>query len=163
MKRVLAALALIPALLCAACGPHGRSGQGEQLWFIAASGSPGSACLQCEARDLGETDLPEQALLLALFSGPTAEGLISPFPEGLALRSVRVEDAVAYVDLSETYNGLSGADMTLADACLVLTLTQLDRVEQVCLTVEGEPRPFRESILSAEDFVLDNVPASSLP
>ena len=60
------------------------------------------------------------------------------------------------MDLSEGYNGLSGIDLTLADSCIVLTLTQLEEVDRVYLTVEGEQRPFRDSVLTAADFVLDN-------
>ena len=60
------------------------------------------------------------------------------------------------IDLSEAYGGLSGADLTLADGCIVLTLCQLSEVERVYLTVEGRPRPFRDQLLSAADFLLEN-------
>ena len=34
-----------------------------------------------------------------------------------------------------------GISLTLANYCLVLTAAQMDGVEQVCITVEGQPLP----------------------
>ena len=42
------------------------------------------------------------------------------------------------VDFSSTYGTLSGIDLTLADYSVVLTLTQLEEVETVMITVGGE-------------------------
>lgn len=155
MKRA-AALTLALGLLLAGCA--GDKGNGERkpgectLWFTAAHGSPQSTALDSEIRPLpdGESPLP------LLFQGPQSEELTSPFPSGTALRESHIEDGTAYVDLSEAYGGLSGAELTLADACVVLTLCQLDEVDRVYITVEGEPRPYRDQILSPEDFLLDN-------
>ena len=155
-KAIALALALALSLLLVGCAGGGGDGErkpGEYLlWFAAAHGSPQSAALGSEARTLsaGESPLP------LLFQGPQSEGLTSPFPDGTALRSSRVEEGTAYVDLSEAYGGLSGAELTLADACVVLTLCQLDGIERVYITVEGEPRPYRDQVLSPEDFLLDN-------
>lgn len=155
MRRT-AALALALSLLLAGCG--GDRGSGERkpgectLWFTSAHGSPQSAALGSETRELldGEDPLP------LLFQGPESEELTSPFPAGTALRSERVEEGTAYVDLSEAYGGLSGAELTLADACVVLTLCQLEGIDRVYITVEGAPRPYRDQVFSPEDFLLDN-------
>ena len=92
-----------------------------------------------------------------LLSGPESDRLVSPFPPGAALRRWSLDDGVADVDLSEAYEGLSGAELTLADGCIVLTLCQLEEIEAVYLTVEGHPRPFRDQVLTPEDFLLNNV------
>lgn len=155
MRKAIA-LALALSLLLVGCAGGGGDGErkpGEcTLWFAAAHGSPQSAALGSETRTLptGESLLP------LLFQGPQSEELTSPFPAGTALRGSRVEDGTAYVDLSEAYGGLSGAELTLADACVVLTLCQLDGVDRVYITVEGEPRPYRDQVLSPDDFLLDN-------
>ena len=59
------------------------------------------------------------------------------------------------LDLSEAYGGLSGVELTLADACIVLTLCRLEDVEAVYLTVDGRPRPFRDQVLTPADFLLE--------
>lgn len=160
MKRRLTALCLALALLCAACGPGaGREGPGEgeaEVWFLsAANGEKGSA-LAPEFRALPQGEAAEEGLLELLFAGPEGTDLRSPFPRGTAVRSWRLEGDLALVDLTEAYGGLSGAELTLADGCIVLTLCQLEGVERVYLTVEGGPRPFRDQVLCPDDFLLEN-------
>lgn len=154
--RKATALVLALSLFLTGCA-GGRKSEEEKpgectLWFAAAHGSTASAALGSEKRTLstGENPLP------LLFQGPQSEELTSPFPAGTALRESRVEEGTAYVDLSEAYGGLSGAELTLADACVVLTLCQLDGIERVYITVEGEPRPYRDQVLAPKDFLLDN-------
>lgn len=155
MRRA-AALTLALALCLGGCAGRREAEErkpGEcTLWFTAAHGSPESAALGSEVRTLASGDDP----LALLFRGPESVELTTPFPAGTTLRSGRSEDGTAYVDLSEAYGGLSGAELTLADACIVLTLCQFDEVDRVYITVEGEPRPYRDQVLSPEDFLLDN-------
>ena len=159
MKKRLLVLGLMLVFLCAACAPGaGKDGPAEgeaEVWFLAQkNGDTGSALAQ-EYRSLPEEDRIE-ALLILLFAGPEDPELTSPFPQGTLLKSWRLEGETAMVDLSEAYGGLSGADLTLADGCIVLTLCQLPEVKRVYLTGEGRPRPFRDQLLSAADFLLKN-------
>ncbi len=153
-KRLALALALALALTgCAGERKSGTLKPGEcVLWFTAAHGSPDSAALSSEVRTVESGDTPLKMLL----RGPESIELTSPFPAGTELREYRSEEGAAYVDLSEAYGGLSGAELTLADACVVLTLCQFDEVDKVYITVEGEPRPYRDQVLSPDDFLLDN-------
>ena len=153
-KRMALTLALV--LLLAGCAPK-RERQALEpgewaLWFTAARTGSESAALSREVRTVPDNSTPLRLLL----EGPESVELTSPFPAGTTLRGSYVEEGVAYVDLSEAYGGLSGAELTLADACIVLTLCQSDEVEQVYITVEGEPRPYRDQVLSPEDFLLNN-------
>lgn len=160
MRRRALAACLVLALLCAACGARpAREGPAEgeaAVWFLTqVNGEKGSALVP-EYRPLpGETEGVE-GLLELLFSGPEDPLLTSPFPRGTAVRSWRMEGDLALVDLSEAYGGLFGAGLSLADGCIVLTLCQLPQVGRVYLTVEGRPRPFRDQVLSAGDFLLEN-------
>lgn len=159
MRRRLLPLALVLALLCAACTPPGGEktpAEGEaEVWFpTQVNGDTGSA-LEREYRSLPEEE-PIGALLSLLLAGPEDPALTGAFPQGTEVRSWRLEGETALVDLSEAYGGLSGADLTLADGCIVLTLCQLPEVERVYLTVEGRPRPFRDQMLQASDFLLEN-------
>ena len=159
MKQRLAALLAALALLCAACGGGEKSGgEGKNTYLIywpAAAGREDGSALTAEERTLAEPATARE-LMACLLSGPQTEGLTSPFPRGTTLRSCRVAEGVARVDLSEAYDGLSGVDLSLTDGCIVLTLCQLPEVECVYLTVGGRPRPFRDQILSPDDLLLDN-------
>jgi len=154
MRRLMA-LVLALALLCAGCRlREDRSAEGVRLYFLTSQGGKDGQAVGSEVRE--EDEPTAEALLRLLLAGPESEELTSPFPRGTVLRGCRVEEGVALVDLSEAYGGLSGVDLSLADACVVLTLCQLDEVEQVYLTVEGERRPFRDQVLSPADLLLDN-------
>jgi len=160
MRKRLPALALALALLCSGCAAGGKGqapAEGEvQVWFLAnENGAEGSALAsEFRAPPQGET---VEGLMALLLSGPEGEGLRSPFPAGTRLRGWELgEDGTLRLDMNETYGGLNGAELTLADGCVTLTLCRLPRVERVYLTVEGRPRPFRDQVLGPGDFLLEN-------
>ena len=159
MKKKLLPLALVLAVLGTDCvSGAGKKGPAEgeaEIWFLAQENGDTGSALGREYRSLPEEDRIE-ALLSLLFAGPETPELTSPFPQGTGLKEWSLEGETAMIDLSEAYGGLSGADLTLADGCIVLTLCQLSEVERVYLTVEGRPRPFRDQLLSAADFLLEN-------
>ena len=77
------------------------------------------------------------------------EGGRSPFPEGTKVESISVGGGSAEVVISEEASALTGFSLTLARACVVLTLDGLDGIEGVELTIRGqEPVSLR-----ASDFV----------
>jgi len=156
-RKTTLALLLTLALLCAGCGQQeARAKEGTlSLYWPAGEGSPDGSALTTELWT-GDGEPTAQSLMEGLLAGPKTEGLTSPFPRRTSLRSCRVEEGVAKIDLSEAYDGLSGVDLSLADGCIVLTLCQLPEVEAVYLTVGGHPRPFRDQILSPDDLLLDN-------
>lgn len=158
---------LVLTALCAACGGRqsaGTPGEGQaEVWFLTAGQEEGSetiwgeepvSALDREVRDLPEGRGDVETLMGLLLSGPEGDGLRSPFPQGTRLNHWSVEGDLAALDLSEAYGGLSGVELSLADACVTLTLCQLPQVERVYLTVEGQQRPYRDQILCTEDFLL---------
>ena len=80
-----------------------------------------------------------QPLLEALLAGPTQEGLVSPFPRGVALSGWEWdrENEILQITLTEQYSGLGDISLTLADYCIVLTLCQLEGVESVEIKSAG--------------------------
>lgn len=160
MKRRLPALLLLLAALCAACGVAEKvfpreTGEGLTLYYLAGNGNSEEMLLDSEFREVpGNTPTAADVVPLLLV-GPESPELVSPFPAGTRVRSCREEGDLAVVDLSEAYGGLSGMDLTLADGCIVLSLCELDHIRRVYLTVEGRPRPFRDQVFTAHDFLLD--------
>ncbi len=134
MKRSLA-LALAILLLLGACGAQPPQEEGLQLWFVVTDEE--GACSGLSTEDYaGEESVP--ALLAALLAGPGANSdLISPIPAGTALQSWSRTGSMIQVDLSRPYLELSGVERTLANYCIALTLTQLEGVAAVRLTVNG--------------------------
>jgi len=147
----LLAFALLLLCLCG-CSAGQESEAPVYLWFIERS-EDGASSLATENYG-GETSVSQ--LVAALLNGPSANsGLRSPIPAGTRLQSLRWEEDVVCLDLSLEYRDLVGVDQVLADYCITLTLTQLEGVEGVRITVDGRGLPNRErQVLRRSDVVL---------
>lgn len=150
-------IAVFAALLL---GLHGcgeaQPQSGITLWFpVTQTGSaPPAAAVSGEV--LRTEKLSDVAsLMAALLDGPTQEGLENPFPgETRLLGYSQSEHGVLQLDLSAPYGDLTGIDLTLADYCITLTMCQLEGVEQVYITVNGNEIDYRaKQVLSPEDVI----------
>ena len=142
MKKLCILLALL-TLLLSACVAANREEEGTPLYFV--SDTPGrTLALVPEYRLLPGDAEPIQAMLEALLEGPETEGLSRAIPLGVSLRDWTLEDGVVIVDFSGRYGNLSGMSLTLADYSVVLTLCQLEEVEAVMITVNGEILAYRD-------------------
>ena len=87
----------------------------------------------------------------------TQEGLTSPFPRGVSLLSWdwdEEEPGVLRITLSEQYGALTDISLTLADYCIVLTLSQLEEVEGVEIRSGGHSAGYRSHQTLRADEVL---------
>lgn len=137
MKRLIALILTAVLLLTTLCACTGQSTDADrlELWFVSADADGDYSGLSTETYS-GEATVP--AVMEALLRGPGFNsGLTSPIPAGTELRSWTQTGNVVRVDLSYAYLVLSGVEKTLADYCIALTLTQLDGVTGVRITVNG--------------------------
>ena len=155
--RTLAAL-LAALLLLAACG--GREDREEQdfvLYYLLEGEPVHGSALDWEPYP-GEADPGPAELLTALLAGPAQEGLVSPFPRGVSLLSWdwdEEEPGVLRITLSEQYGALTDISLTLADYCIVLTLSQLEEVEGVEIRSGGHSAGYRShQTLRADEALL---------
>lgn len=169
-KRLLALLfaLLIPLTACKKQGKTILEGA-YKIYFAVPGERGGTTAIDFEYQALYPDEDAVDGLLKRLLAGPTTGGLASPLLSGVRVRSAELkEDGFVYVDLSEQYNGLPGIYLTVANACFVLTLSQVEGVEGVYITVEGAPLPYQAvQPLRAEHFVLsgaeeENVSISAL-
>ena len=88
-----------------------------------------------------ETGGDPETLLTELIGGPNSaefqEGYRSSIPPTLVLRSVRVDDGVAQVDVNDAMLDLSGGDLTDAVAQIVFTASEIPGAESVLIRVDG--------------------------
>ena len=158
--RTLAAL-LAALLLLAACG--GREDREEQdfvLYYLLEGEPVHGSALDWEPYP-GEADPGPEELLTALLAGPAQEGLVSPFPRGVSLLSWdwdEEEPGVLRITLSEQYGALTDISLTLADYCIVLTLSQLEEVEGVEIRSGGHSAGYRshQTLRADEALLWDN-------
>lgn len=150
--RLLLGIFLLGLALGCAARPQ-EEDEGLKLWFPVnpaleqVSAAVGTCSYQGQERSI-------PALLSALLAGPAVDGPeLSPLaPAGTRVLSWSLEDRVADVELSAAYARLVGVDLTLADYCVTLTLTQLEGVDGVRITVNGGGQSYRDRrVLYPED------------
>ena len=96
-----------------------------------------------------------EALINELLKGPADETLKSTLPAGTTLLSLRIAGDRAQVDLSPSYESLSGVALTLADSAIAMTLSQVPEVSSVQITVRGRELAYRDQqVLNIREVLL---------
>ena len=144
-------------LLCVACTSAPSDSGGETvLYFVSTDRRGQGSALESEPYT-GAVEQPGPGeLLSALLAGPTYEGLAAPFPRGTSLLSWEWDAARPNnlrVRLSEQYGGLADVSLTLADYCIVLTLSQIEGVETVEILAGRYASNYRSHALLRADEV----------
>ena len=165
-KFSLLALAILASLLAfAACsgGAQDEEESGYALYFLSDpdSSGGGDAIAAASERFIPDETMDTEdcvrALMEHLLAGPDEAALRSPIPDGTMLRSLSVSGRRAEIDLSAQYARLSGIDLSLADYCITLTLSQLANVNAVRITANGSELPYRKTqVLLAADTLLSS-------
>ena len=162
MKRkriVLTALALV-LLALAGCGVVQKEQEGLRLYYAASldthRGGDAIDSVTIAWDELPQGDQVARAeSVLALLMGMCQEkGFQSPIPDGTTLRSVTIIGGTACVDFSGSYGQLSGMALTIADYCVALSLTQLDGIYAVRITVNEQELAYRDNDLFLAGDVL---------
>lgn len=89
-------------------------------------------------------------VLEELIKGPQRQDLNRTIPQEVIVKSVAIENEIAYVDFSEEmhtkhWHGAAGEAMTINS--IVKTLTEFDDIKRIKMTVEGEPMNIEHMIL----------------
>ncbi|MDY3906754.1 MAG: GerMN domain-containing protein [Lawsonibacter sp.] len=154
------ALALLVLAGIAGCGRSGDGENGEYvLYFLASSVEKHGPALKTEPYAGEEQAEPTPAeLVQALLAGPAAQDLRSPFPRGVTMQDCSFDPEQpgrVEVTLSERYGELTDISLTLADYCIVLTLSQIEGVESVEIISGGHAAHYRShQVLTAEEALL---------
>ena len=161
MKRIILSLLLFAVLFPAAgCVRAAVEGPVYQVYFLSEEVERDLALVP-EGRSLPEGEDPIEALLAILLEGPESEELTSPFPAGVTLRGWELKDGVVTVDFSARYAALSGVALTLADYSVVDTLCQLETVDAVEITADGDRLTYRDHqrMTASDAWTLEEIEA----
>lgn len=161
MKRLPLLLAALALLLAACAAPREEAvTDGYELYCTVWPDEGGGDAIGAYRVQLApgvspDTNALAEELMTQLLAASTPDGLRSPFPTGTRLQKISVAGGRATVDLSEQYAQLSGIDLSVADCCVTLTLTQLTGINAVRVTVNGRELPYRKTqLLTAADALL---------
>ena len=162
MKRkriMLTALALV-LLALAGCGVVQKEQEGLRLYYAASLDTHrGGDAIDSVTIDWDELPQGDQVAraesVLALLMGMCQEkGFQSPIPAGTTLRSVTIIGGTACADFSGSYGQLRGMPLPIADYCVALSLTQLDGIYAVRITVNEQELAYRDNDLFLAGDVL---------
>ena len=154
MKKLICLCIAALLLLTAGCTkPTEDTSDGPVLWFVTdADQWAAEATALASAPYSGPETVPD--LMGALLAGPGEGGLRSPIPQGTELQKWNLANGILYLDLSRPYGNLVGLELTLADYCITLTMTQIPQIRGVYITVDGSEIRYRDrQILYADDVV----------
>ena len=152
MKKMVVSLLLVPLLLLSACGSVvlDRKDILHLFYEAPAQSAGGGDIIESVPVDWTiyrekTTEEQIQEMLERLLRGDRDSGLLSPMPAGTLLRECHVSGSTVWVDFSSAYGQLSGMELTIADYCVTLSLTQLTGVYAVRITVNGQDLLYRDS------------------
>lgn len=162
MRKLLCLLVLPLLLLPAGCRREEPARTAYELYFQEAdlTYSAGESPFRTETvylydAETGTASLLAAALVGELLKGPADETLRSAFPAGTTLLSLEMDGDRARVDLSPSYESLSGVALTLADSALAMTLSQVPEISSVQITVRGRELAYRErQVLNVREVLL---------
>ncbi len=89
--------------------------------------------------DMGEWDGRTLAFVNFYISSPVKDGLKSPFPTGAGITAIEYLDNALRVQLNPLFSRLSAGELTVACACISLTLFELTSANSVRFNLHGAP------------------------
>lgn len=149
MRKILSAILVV--LLCFAtvgCNATGSEYSTPVTFFYCtdeADYSVGSSVIQRESRTVDIVPNDIQSILQLYLEGPVERGMYSPFPKDLTVTELQIDGETTYITFSTNLSYLTGADLTLACACIANTCFSLTHTQNVDI--------------SAEHALLDNMPS----
>ena len=136
MKQSIAIL--LTLLLLSACSAPAPDNQ-QQLQFYYCTVDSGfdadSSAIRAESRECNSLTNVEEILTVYL-AGPQSADLCSPFPAALHLVSVTTDAPAVSITLSRELSDLTKLDLTMACACIAMTVMALTGTETVHISAE---------------------------
>ena len=146
---------LLTALFCAGQVRIATEEEHAIRVYFTSHSMRSSSALVWESRVLNPDRDAVQQLAAWLLAGPKAADHEAILPGGVTLISQHRNGSTLTLNFSDEYSDLSDAALTLANAYVVLTMTQLEAVDGVVILSAGEPVLSNSTVpLTAEDFDL---------
>jgi len=165
MKRSIALILLICILLLCGCNPSAPSFQQPVSFYCLSSEelAPNSSVFAVQTAEGAAFSNDAAAMLNAYFRIQGTEDTRSPFPYGLQTKEVTVSDNEVTLTVSRQLGSLEGIDLTLACACITLTLCEYLNVHSVTIFAENTTLGGKASITMTKDslFLRDTTPEHS--
>lgn len=138
MKRIMMIFLLICLAMLTACGEE-QVDQTKIYSVYYVSNSETKIEMHEYYMEAEELESQVTELLTALATTPAKLEYKAPLGMGFQVQSVEINMGKVHLDVSEGYNDMSVTTEVLVRAAIVRTLTQLNQVNFVSITVNGNP------------------------
>lgn len=156
MKKVFLSLLIALSLFLSACGPDPAIDAESCISvyrLVKAEYRTDGELIRAETMSAEAGSNAVLGAAYALKSVPDSSELVSALPQNVSISSAVLTGRIADVCVSDSYEELEGADKTIADSCITLTMCSIPGVDYVSIHTKDEPMG---TLLSTEDFILKN-------
>lgn len=157
MKRVLCIILVVLLLLPLVACSHQKADIQDPVNFYYRKKDPANSDAAI-SKERGEAQghREDYSYLIGQYlKGPTDEILQRTFPSGISVVDLKIDGKTATLVLSDFFSTLSGLDLTLACACLTLTVCELTGTEQLTIRTQSTLLDGNKTVIMAvEDIVL---------
>ena len=139
---------LMVITLLPACSANETTEQGYSFYYCKSEYQYGSHSSVVTAENFVpvETNNPE-SLVEAYLNGPISDELVSPFPAGTKLKSMQIGADQVQIILTSEFASLDRIDLTIACACITLTIQNITDRTMVEISADNELLNNQKSII----------------
>lgn len=158
MKKILTGF-LAVCMFVSLCGCNIRGPEASATVFYYKSAAQQEIITQPEKRVLPNNAMDLEESISLYLAGPESDELATPFPDGVQVKSAVLENDTLHLVLSREIAQLSGIPLTIACACLTLTLQTLTGADYIQLQAEGALLGGKNIlVLNSNSFIMNTIP-----
>lgn len=161
MKKNYISFFLILVILFAACddssrdNPESADGTPVQFYYAVDQTYQNNQVIKSETRYFETENMVFKQFVELYMQGPLSLELYMPLTPGTEIIDYWYTDKTMSLQLSEDYLDLIGVEKSIADACLALTLTQIDGIDRIQIQTETRALTSREAGgINADSFII---------
>lgn len=157
MKKALCVILILSLLLLPACNTPEKKIQDPVFFYyrqleLDYGANPG--VLNKEVREAAGHRQDYSYLLTEYFKGPADFSSYNPFPSNTSLKEFSLQGDTAFVDLNYSFSSLTGLDLSIACACITLTVCEMTGSRQVTISAQHGLLDGTPSITMTPDSLL---------
>ncbi|WP_394265893.1 GerMN domain-containing protein [Anaerotignum sp.] len=162
---VIACIILLPCLFLLGSKLGSSGMEDAEVYYLVSANNSLKEVRESVAQETEPSNMAFY-LLERMKEDPKKDGMVTAVPAEVEFLSVRLEDKKAIVDVSAPYLALESAEEVICRSAIVWTVTSLEMVDDVELTVEGRPLRNQQGeeigSMNRENVRIDgNVPAET--
>ena len=96
-----------------------------------------SGFIDAEKRSIQQAELELAAILNLYLNGPESTAFVSPFPQNTVVRNITHKNGIISITLSNEFSMLHSFELSVACACLTLTVQQFVDTNLVQISADG--------------------------